>query len=52
MTANLSNTAIAGKLKPLKEYVEAEQEKAPQLSYEEFDRKLISAKKGGDIFGA
>lgn len=52
MTANLANTAIAGKLKPLKSYVEAEQEKAPQLSYEEFDRKLKSAKKWGDIFGA
>lgn len=51
-TANLANTAIAGKLKPLKSYVVAEQEKAPQLSYEEFDRKLKSAKKGGDIFGA
>lgn len=49
-TANFIGAAFSGKLKNLSEYLSDSKKIAPQISFEEFDRKF--AEKAGEINGA
>ena len=55
-TGNFVGAAFGGKLNGLKRYLQKsdvlEKRAAPKISEEEFDKKLVLKRKGGDTIGA